>query len=142
MDVELLKTWWGNFERNTHAAFTGLRMKDYIRLIVIIGGYALLRPYIMKIGSHLQAKQHERDSADTGAQIHPNDLRGKIEIPGLDEEEQDEDADEMDRPGDWGRNARLRQRKFIRQALEEHEKKLRETVDEEEDKDIAEFLVD
>ncbi|ORY12365.1 protein trafficking Pga2 [Clohesyomyces aquaticus] len=140
---DLLSTWAGNFSRNTTSAFAQLRLKDYVRLITIIGAYCLLRPYIIKLGGKLQAKAHEADSADHG-DIHPNELRGgKIEIPGIEDSEDEEEDEEFEsKPGDWGRNARVRQRKFIREALAREEERLRLEAAAEDDKDIEEFLVD
>ncbi|GME52970.1 trafficking pga2 [Neofusicoccum parvum] len=166
--LSLLSTWGNNFTTQTSktvrfstpalparpltsttSQFSELRTQDYIRLITIIGAYCLLRPYLMKLGAYFQRKQHEADSrsgeddaAATGATLTANDLRGrksqpKIAIPGVDSDsEDDEDKD------DWGRVARLRQRKFVRQMLEVHETKLREEAEANSDKDIEEFLVD
>lgn len=115
--------------------------RDYIRLIIIIGAYCLLRPQIIKLGARLQTKQHERDALDDGAEIHPNELRGKFEIPGVDPDSDEEDLEEDEgRTGDWGRKARVRQRKFIREALEREEKRLADEQEDESDKDIEEFL--
>lgn len=98
-----------------------------------------------KVGAKLQMKSHERDSAAEVGSMHPNELRGgkKVEIPGVDSDS-DEESDEEGVSGgtDWGRKARLRQRKFIRQRLEEHEKRLMEEKMAESDDDIKEFLVD
>lgn len=98
----------------------------------------------MKIGAKLQERAHERDSAATDqptAALDGNDLRGgkKVAIPGVDSDDEEEEETVA---GDWGKTARLRQRKFIRQQLEEHERKLREDAEALEDKDIEEFLVD
>ena len=95
----------------------------------------------MKLGAKMQTRAHEKDSAEGGesAEVHPNELRGKIAIPGVDESEDEEDESA---PGDWGRAARLRQRKFIREALEREEARLRDEAEAESDKEIAEFLVD
>ncbi|KAF2463454.1 DUF1531-domain-containing protein, partial [Lindgomyces ingoldianus] len=136
----LLSTWGNNFTRNTSNAFAELRLKDYIRLVIIIGAYCLLRPYIIKLGAKLQTKAHEKDSADHG-EIHPNELRGKVEIPGLEDSDEEDEGYEP-KPGEWGRNARVRQRKFIRDALAKEEQRLREEAEAEDDKDIEEFLVD
>lgn len=94
----------------------------------------------------MQAKAHEKDAAQTeaeGAELSPNDLRGgkkaKVEIPGVgDSSDEEEEA----RPGDWGKQARVRQRKFIRQALEREEARLADEQEAESDKEIEEFLVD
>ena len=135
----LLSTWAGNFQRNTSSAFAELRPKDYIRLVVIIGGYCLLRPWLMKLGAKMQTKSHEADSADTGL-MDPNQLRGKVEIPGVDEDSDEEEEGEGT-AGNWGRNARVRQRKFIREALEREEQRLRDEAEAESDKEIEEFLI-
>jgi Protein trafficking PGA2 len=135
----LLSTWAGNFQRNTSSAFAELRLQDYIRLVVIIGGYCLLRPWLMKLGAKMQTKSHEADSADTGL-MNPNELRGKVEIPGVDEDSDEEEEGEGT-AGNWGRNARVRQRKFIREALEREEQRLRDEAEAESDKEIEEFLI-
>ncbi|OCL12124.1 DUF1531-domain-containing protein [Glonium stellatum] len=137
----LLSTWAGNFQRNTSSAFAELRLQDYIRLVVIIGGYCLLRPWLMKLGAKMQTKSHEADSADTGL-MNPNELRGKVEIPGVDEDSDEEEEEAAaGTAGNWGRGARVRQRKFIREALEREEKRLREETEAESDKEIEEFLI-
>ncbi|KAF2496680.1 DUF1531-domain-containing protein [Lophium mytilinum] len=137
----LLRTWSGNLTRNTSSAFASLRLKDYIRLVIIIGGYCLLRPYIMKLGAKLQMQIHEKDGADTGF-MNPNELRGaKIEIPGV-ESDEDDSGDEVHTGADmdFGRKARLRQRKYIREALEREEQRLRDEA-EGSDAEIEEFLL-
>lgn len=164
--LSLLSTWGNNFTTQTSktvrflhsttalgplltfSQFSQMRTRDYIRLVVIIGGYCLLRPYLMKLGAYMQNKQHEADSrpsedenAGAGPKLTANDLRGnksqpEFKIPGVDSDSEDEDKD------DWGRAARVRQRKFVRQMLEIHEKKLREDAEANSDKDIEEFLID
>ncbi|PSN68949.1 DUF1531-domain-containing protein [Corynespora cassiicola Philippines] len=136
---ELLSTWKNNFVRNTSAAFEQMRLQDYIRLVVIVGAYALIRPYIIKLGAKVQEKQHEKDAAEPTGEIHPNELRGKYQIPGIGDSD---DEDEAPQPGDWGRNARIRQRKFIREAMAKEEARLQAEQDAESDKDIQEYLVD
>jgi hypothetical protein len=141
--TDALKIWGGNLTRNTAAAFAELRLKDYIRMVTIIGAYCLLRPYIIALGGRLQTKTHERDSAEgqeTSAEISANELRGKFAIPGVDESDGDDDEEEEARTGDWGRKARVRQRKFIRSKLEAEEKRLREEAEAESDKELEEFL--
>jgi len=141
---ETLATWRDNFYRNSREAFTTMKPQGYIRLVVILGAYALLRPYIMKIGAKLQERQHERDALEEllPADIHPNELRTgkKFAIPGV--EESDTEEDEEAKPGQWGKTARVRQRKFIRNKLEEEERRLLAEQEEEEDKDIAHLLED
>lgn len=144
--LNTLWTWADNFQRNTSAGFTSLKAKDYIRLIAIIGAYLLLRPYILKLGAKAQERQHAKESAEGGdASLDPNDLRGggKVEIPGVDDEDEGSDMEGEGTAGDWGRGARLRQRRFIRQALRAHEERL--AAEDEEtasDKEIEEFLME
>lgn len=92
----------------------------------------------MKLGAKMQTKSHEADSADTGL-MNPNQLRGKVEIPGVDEDSDEEEGEGT--AGNWGRNARVRQRKFIREALEREEQRLRDEAEAESDKEIEEFLI-
>ncbi|KAF2256999.1 DUF1531-domain-containing protein [Trematosphaeria pertusa] len=136
---ELLTTWKDNFTRNFSAAFTNLDAKGWIRIVMIVGTYALLRPYLMKLGAKMQEKQHAKESAESG-EIHPNELRGqgKVEIPGVGDS--DEEDEEEEKVGQWGRKARVRQRKFIRDALAKEEERLRDEQEAESDKELEEFL--
>ncbi|KAF1962867.1 DUF1531-domain-containing protein [Byssothecium circinans] len=139
----LLSTWKDNFIRNGKGAFTTMDTKAWIRLVIIVGTYCLIRPYLMKLGARLQQRQHEHANAEnTSAAVHPNELRTgkKYEIPGV-EEDSDEDGDDNE-GANWGRNARVRQRKFIRNALEKEEKRLRDEQEAESDKEIEDLLVD
>jgi hypothetical protein len=141
---ETLATWRDNFYRNTSEAFTTMKPEGYIRLVVIVGAYALLRPYIMKIGANLQERQHERDALEEllPAEMHPNEIRTgkKFAIPGVEESDSEEEGEA--KPGQWGKTARVRQRKFIREKLEEEERKLLAEQEAEDDKDIADLLID
>jgi hypothetical protein len=136
--ADTLSGWGSNFKHNFTGAFKDLDAKGYIRLVIIVGTYCLIRPYIIKLGGRVQRQHHEKESAES-AEISPNDLRGGIEIPGV--EEEDEEVDEVDeRPGNWGRKARVRQRRFVRDQLKKHEDRLRDEQEDEEDKEIEEFL--
>lgn len=142
--LNLISTWAGNFQRNTSQAFVDLRPKDYIRLIVIIGGYCLLRPYLMKLGAKLQARdleKMEKASAEADkTELNANDLRGvRKEIPGVESEDEGSEEEET---SNWGRKAKIRQRKMIRKRLEEHEERLRSLQPTESDEEVEEFLVD
>jgi hypothetical protein len=133
-----LKIYWGNLTTQTHNAFERMQPQDYIRLVVIIGAYALIiRPLLLKLGAKHQAMQHETDAKEGQAD---HDIREKIAIPGVDSDsESDEEDGKADAvQGEWGRKARVRQRKVVRKALE-----LKEQVGLEEDcADIKEFLQD
>jgi len=131
----LLTNWVGNFSRNTRASFSRLTLKDGIRLVIIVCGYMLVaRPLLMKLGAKLQARQHEKDgqmNADGSIDGKP---MAKISIPGVDSESEEEEG------GEWGRTARLRQRKLVKRAME-----LKERMDSGEldsDDDIKDLLMD
>ncbi|KAI1169163.1 DUF1531-domain-containing protein [Nemania serpens] len=123
---------------NVSASFDSMTAQQWIRLVAIVGAYALLRPYVIKMGAKYQVKQFEKDQQEDAAQISPNQLRGELGIP----EESDDDDDQGETTAaDWGKKARKRQRNMIKQLLDAEEQRLQETLDEQEDKDIEEFLV-
>ncbi|KAF2446844.1 DUF1531-domain-containing protein [Karstenula rhodostoma CBS 690.94] len=131
--------------RNFTASFSRLKPEGWIRLIWIVGAYMLLRPFLMKLGARAQERQHEKESAeavDTGAEVHPNELRGgkKIAIPGVDSDDEEEKTEA--KPGQWGKKARVKQRKFIRETLVKEEKRLQDEQEQEDLKDIADLLED
>lgn len=103
----------------------------------------LLRPYLIKLGARSQMKSHEEESAEAEqaakAAISPNELRGRVQIP-EDSDSEEEEAGQTT-SADWGKKARRRQREMIKKMLEAEEQWLRESKEEEEDKDIEEFLI-
>ncbi|KAI3325070.1 DUF1531-domain-containing protein [Xylariaceae sp. AK1471] len=123
---------------NVGSSVTNMTAQQWIRLIAIVGAYALLRPYVIKMGAKYQEKQFEKDQEEL-AQITPNQLRGQLDIPEDSDEEEEEQGETT--AADWGKKARKRQRNMIKQLLDAEEKRLQETFDEQEDKDIEEFLV-
>lgn len=138
-----LRSWGENFQRNTIDAFYSMTPEKYIRLIAIVGAYALIRPYVVKLGSRFQTKEHEKEvdpqEMEAAAAISPNSLRGQVQVP------EDSDEDETDAQGtgaDWGKKARKRQRQMVKRILDAEEKLRREQQEDDEDKDIEEFLVD
>jgi hypothetical protein len=146
-----LSTWANNFVRNAIHMWDGMTLIKYIRLIAIVGAYALLRPYLMKLGAKLQAKEHEKEldpyematkDEQGKAKLSPNQLRG---VDGKVVELQESDSEEEAATGSdvkWGKKARKRQRAVIKKVLEDEERIRRELQEEEEDKDIMEYLVD
>ena len=70
---------------------------DWLRLVIIIGGYILLRPILLRLGAKLQETSLEKEDkrrANNGVKEESeNDERAK---KGL----------------EWGANARIRQRKI------------------------------
>lgn len=148
------------FTRNLKGSFEGMAPEKWIRLVIIVGTYMLLRPYLLKLGGKQQMKQHEKEAAEAEeeaaakAKMSPNELRGhKIQIP---EDSEDDDDNEGEEGGEgrdgedkarssateWGKKARKRQRTMIKKILEAEEKRLQELQDDDEDKDIQEFLTD
>ncbi|MCJ1413368.1 hypothetical protein MMC19_007473 [Ptychographa xylographoides] len=120
-----------------------LATPDSIRLIIIVGTYALLRPYLVKVGARFQAKDHERaldpDEMKSKATTSPNSLRGQVDIP----DDTDSESEPEGKKGtDWGRKARRRQRKLVRNLLAADEKRRREEEEAESDKDIEEYLIE
>ncbi|KAG4222284.1 hypothetical protein PC116_g29241, partial [Phytophthora cactorum] len=88
-----------------------------------------------------QEKQLEKQFAEEEArqaQISPNQLRGEIGIP-EDSDEEEEQAETT--AADWGKKARKRQRNMIKKLLDAEEKRLQELQEDEEDKDIEQYLV-
>ncbi|KAK3359838.1 protein trafficking Pga2 [Lasiosphaeria hispida] len=150
--ITLVSTLANRITANLRGSLENMSPEKWIRLVIIAGAYALLRPYIIKLGGRAQMNLHEQEAAEEvlspgkKAAISPNELRGRVQLP------EDSDSDEDDDEGtgtatghssaaDWGKKARRRQRDMIKRLLDAEEKRLQETKDEEEDKDIEEFLV-
>ncbi|OAA67042.1 DUF1531 domain containing protein [Niveomyces insectorum RCEF 264] len=168
--TDLITTVRDRFSTNLATSFSSLSAQQWIRLIAVAGAYMLLRPYIIKLGARVQMRQHESDEADLAeeaaavaagkkAPLSANDLRGTSAaaklIPDEDDDDDDDDEDEDDDEGagkgtatgaraatDWGKTARRRQRRMLRQLLAAHEQQLADAQADEEDKDIEEFLED
>ncbi|KAL2157616.1 hypothetical protein VTH06DRAFT_5995 [Thermothelomyces fergusii] len=131
------------FVTNLKGSFADMTPEQMIRLVIIVGAYLLLRPYLVKLGARAQMKAHEaeeaRAEAAAKAKMSANELRGRVEIPD-DTDDEDEGSARASGP-DWGKTARRRQREMIRKLLAAEEQRLRESQEELEDKDIEEFLV-
>lgn len=152
-----LATWGSNFKNQSTGAFARMTAKDWIRLVIVVGAYALLRPYLIKIGANFQQKQFEKAQKQELAEeearqasrggLTANDLRSgrkaaKIHIPGVESSDEDSEAEIEGKKGEeWGRTARVRQRRMIRKIVENHEKKLADKGNES-DKDIEDLLED
>jgi len=112
--------------------------KNWLRLTVIVCSYLLLRPYLLQLAGKVQESYMEKEAAKMGmgpgTKINANDLRGgkMIEIPGVDSDSE-EDKEE------WGRKARVRQRKVVKKAMAIHEKNLR-VQEMDSDEDISDLL--
>lgn len=130
-----------NASNNMQGAVKSMSPQSWLRLIAIVGGYMMMRPYVMKWASKRAVEgmeeADEREKADEKARMSANEFRGVKEK--LIEQEEDEDAGEGT-SSDWGQKARVRQRQLLKQMLEAEEE--RRAQDAEDDEDIKEFLLD
>lgn len=143
--TEGLAYYMGNFKRNTIGSVAHMDTKNWLRLIAIVGGYLLVRPYVVKWGIDHQKAQLEKEGRKTEeerkAAAAANALRG---ISG-EESDEDEVVDEgdaadikVDGEPNWGRRARVRQRKNIKKVLDEREK--RALMEDWSDEDVSDLL--
>ncbi|KAL2151874.1 hypothetical protein VTH82DRAFT_5058 [Thermothelomyces myriococcoides] len=138
----LASTIGNRFVTNLKGSFADMTPQQFIRLVIIVGTYLLLRPYLVKLGARAQMKAHEaeeaRSEAAAKAKMSANELRGRVQVP---DDTDDEDEGSQASGPDWGKRARRRQREMIKKLLAAEEQRLRESQEELEDKDIEEFLV-
>lgn len=69
---------------NTIKSFEGMTAQRWIRLVCILGGYMLLRPWLLKFAADRQKARFEKESEELGLGSGPtaNDLRdGKAKKP-------------------------------------------------------------
>ncbi|KAI3392905.1 hypothetical protein diail_4992 [Diaporthe ilicicola] len=146
--IDLVYVAYERFTRNLRGSLEGMSPEKWIRIVIIVGTYMLLRPYLLKLGGKAQMNQHEKEAAEAEAEaeaaakakVSPNELRGhKIEIP-EDSDESDAETDGHATASDWGKKARRRQRTMVKKLLDAEEKRLQELQEDDEDKDIEEFL--
>ncbi|MCJ1304228.1 hypothetical protein MMC08_007040 [Hypocenomyce scalaris] len=147
-----------NFNHHLSTSVSNLTLKDYIHLVIILGAYCLLRPYLLQLAGRFQAADHDREldgnETSSAAAVSPNSLRGLVSVPqdSSDEGEEGGDGDGNDGEkvgtgwgtgADWGKKARRRQRVMIRKILEAEETLEREEGEEETESDveIEELLV-
>lgn len=135
--------------RNLIRSLDGMSPEKWIRVVIVVGTYMLLRPYLLKLGGKAQMRQHESEAAAAAeeaeakakAKMSPNELRGhKIQIP-EDSDNSEDEGEAQASSADWGKKARRRQRTMVKKILEAEEQRLRELQEDEEDKDIEEFLM-
>lgn len=132
-----------NASNNLQKSFGDMSTKNWLRLLIVVCTYLLIRPYIIKYSTKYAVdKLEEQDVKDKAkakeavAKMSPNDLRGLSSAAEADEDvDADEGADGS--KADWGSKARVRQRKTLRKILEAEEKRRWE---EEEDDDVRDLL--
>ena len=139
--------WTVNLQTNVSQSILHFSIHQFLRIVIIVGGYALLRPYLLQLGARFQARDHEREldpnEASSDAAVSPRSLRGQIIVPDdTDDDDDDEDEDGRSSVVNWGRRARRRQREMVRKILDKEEERLMsEQVEADSDKDIEEFLL-
>jgi hypothetical protein len=79
---------------------------DWLRLVIIIGGYILLRPILIRYGARLQEKQLEHENA-------------KVSKEGMSKEKKQDKKDKGDLQ--WGASARIRQRQLAEGRIQDGE---------------------
>ncbi|MCJ1314052.1 hypothetical protein MMC25_007732 [Agyrium rufum] len=139
-----LHSYTTNVSETLNETFGNLTYTDGMRLLIVICGYILLRPHLIKIGARIQAKSHadldkqaaaeaeeeERDrkyeeSYTTSAKMDGNFLRGAKDVD-LDTDSEEEREMGKAAGTDWGKGARKRQRRFVKRVLEAEEKRREE----------------
>lgn len=123
---------------NLSNVFSEMTIQQWIRLVIVVGGYMLIRPYAIKYLGKKKIEEWQEEDEKEKAKISPNQLRGEkgpIELGDSDEEGEGTASD-------WGHAARLRQRKMVKKLLEVNEEQKRQLQEDDDDKDIAEFLED
>lgn len=143
--ISNLKTYKSNFVNQTSLAFSRLTPQNIIRLVIIVGAYCLLRPYLVKLGAKFQEKDHERtmnmEEAEKLRRAEGMGLKGRVEIPEDTESEGEGDGAVTGSGADWGKKARRRQRKVVRQLIEADERRRREEEEAASDKEIEDLLL-
>ncbi|RKF77824.1 putative trafficking pga2 [Golovinomyces cichoracearum] len=136
-----------NLVRNVRGMWDGMRPRDYIRIVVVVGAYLLLRPYLLKYAAKIQAKEHAKHAFDpskpsSNSKISPNQLRDG-HITEIDENEQSEaEGDGIANGAGWGKKTRKRQRRADMKAIEDEERRKLQMEGEKDDQDIMQYLVD
>ncbi|CAD6502081.1 BgTH12-02323 [Blumeria graminis f. sp. triticale] len=141
----LVKQGGDNLVRNVWGMWDGMRLRDYIRIVVIVGVYLLLRPYLLKFAAKIQAKQHAKipdtDSSTSSVKISPNQLRSTGMVVSEHDDLGDAEKDQIASGADRETKARKRQKKAIKKVTEEEKKGL-EAQGENDDKEIMDLLID
>ena len=132
-----------NFGDQLKSTYKRLTAPEYIRLIIIVGAYAFLRPHLIQLGARFQAKDHEREldpnEINSMAATESTSFKDKVHVP---EDTDSESEDEARKGTDWGKKARRRQRKMVRDLLAADEKRMKEDEETISDKEIEEFLLE
>jgi hypothetical protein len=108
-------------------------LKDYFPMFIVVAGYLLFRPYLMKLGGELQKREHrkvnERARAEAAAKV--------MAPPPPDEQFNEESTQSV-----WGRNARRRQKERIKEIEKPYRRKAEMEAEDESDKEIEDLLTE
>lgn len=138
-----------NFVRNVTGSFEEMKtmeLQKWIRIVAIVGAYLLIRPYFLNAGAKKQEKQYAKARAEHAEKkekekhVGANSFRDSVKIPEDTDSEEDVKASSSDVK--WGGKARKKQRQTIRKILDQEENLRRQLQEDDEDKDIQEFLHD
>ncbi|KAI5804178.1 protein trafficking Pga2 [Peziza echinospora] len=111
---------------------------EVIRIIAIIGAYALLRPYLLKLSEKFQERDHARPLNASAEHNSPAATGGSQSstLKSIGDDDAESDGEDMS----WGAKARRRARDERRQRKFLMEEEERARAEEESDEDIAEYL--
>ncbi|KAL1987836.1 hypothetical protein VTN96DRAFT_2239 [Rasamsonia emersonii] len=128
--------------RNLHTSLTTPKARYWIRLCVIVGGYIMIRPLIELFFRKLferkmereEARKKEQEAAFTEpgkkAKMSANSLRssGKVlgEVNSDEEEEINKKNGKLSGVPDWGKGARKRQKKYLKNLQQKRAEELTE----------------
>jgi len=130
-----------NVGPNIWKSFSDTELKNWIRIVAVVGAYLLVRPHLIKYGAKKQEQELEKVDkeplAGPKAKISPNALR---DTSGKAIELDDSDNEVEDGAPQWGKKARVRQRTVVKKIQEAMEQKSRE--DDEGNKSILDQFVD
>ncbi|KAL9038465.1 MAG: hypothetical protein Q9214_005268, partial [Letrouitia sp. 1 TL-2023] len=80
--------WFQQIPRNTQTSVQRLGPTEWIRLIAIVIGYLIIRPYLMRLAERKQTAEYEK-AANSHPQVTPNVRRGRGGDVGRDDEDEE-----------------------------------------------------
>ena len=131
--IQRFQTWLQDAQRYTEENITRLPTRNTIRLLIVIGAYCLLRPWLLKLAGLKQELEYEKllkkDENSPAATEAPSASNEAIDVSqGVDSEEE----------GSGEKSARRRQ-KPLQEILEGKDRPPAE-AEADSDKEIEEFL--
>ncbi|ODV91018.1 hypothetical protein CANCADRAFT_115723 [Tortispora caseinolytica NRRL Y-17796] len=115
------------------ATFEQYSTQDWMKMLIIIGGYILLRPRIQKVFEKMADKQQRQFIDKEQKEQEERKVKAALEGKNFDS---DDDDDEDEEDISWGRGARRRQKRVIKNIR----KKFEDGYEAESDKEIDDLL--